>query len=407
MMKMSNHLKKQWIKLGLFLMACALGIAGIFFNRIELALIASLAMGFSFWNLKKKHSEEEDETIISDKDETGSGRLILTIALFIFAVLFGIGAVYFSKSPESGSLSLILWLTSIALIISAGIVFDRVDSFAWLKRIKQMSSEARRYLFIEIALVSVITEIALMLRATSLDHFPAGMHGDEGEIGMEALRVLGIGNPITPFGTGWASLPALFFYLPAGFISIFGRNEIGVRMVSALFGTLCIPLTYLIGRKFWGKLAGFTGAWLISVSHFNIHYSRLGVNCIEAVFFMLLFILLVLAPHSHNLSDQDRERNKSAYSIFPKDKFNITPYIAAGVTCGLAQYIGIYSRLIPLVALPLCIVLFIQKRINIIQIVILGLTAILVFAPWECITFNAQLILPAEWRLSPFLILSI
>jgi 4-amino-4-deoxy-L-arabinose transferase-like glycosyltransferase len=380
-MKMPNHLKKQWIKLGLFFIACTLGVASIFFNRIELALIASLTMGFSFWNLKENHLEKEDEIIASEKDEISSGRLILTITLFIFAILFGVGTIYFSKNPESGKLSLIPWLISIALLVSAGIIFDRMDLFAWLKRIENMSPEALRHVYIEIAVVSVITQIAFMLRATSLDHFPAVMHGDEGEIGMEALRVLGIGNPISPFDTGWASLPNLFFYLPAGFINIFGRNEIGLRMVSAIFGTLCIPLVYLIGRKFWGKLAGFTGAWLISVSHFNIHYSRLGVNCIEAPFFMILFILLFLAPYSRELSEEDQGRKKSDASNFLKDQFSISPHIAVGLTCGLAQYIGIYSWLIPLVALPLYLFQFIRKRINIIQIAVAAFTAALVFAP--------------------------
>ncbi|MBV5323432.1 glycosyltransferase family 39 protein, partial [bacterium] len=74
---------------------------------------------------------------------------------------------------------------------------------------------------------------------------------------------LGIGYPIIPFGIGWGLFPNLYYYMLAGSIHIFGRNEIGLRMVSALFGTFCVPLVYLIGRRFWGKLAGFTGAWLI------------------------------------------------------------------------------------------------------------------------------------------------
>ncbi len=380
---MSNRLnkKKQSNRLGLFFTACILGAASVFFNQLVLALLASLTMCCSFWNLIENRPEDENETIIPEKHEISSGRLILTAILFVLAILFGTGAVDFSKNPEAGSLSLILWLTSIILIILTGMVFDKANPFAWLKRIEKLPLKMRKHLFIEISIVAVITEIALFLRATDLDHFPAVMHGDEGEIGMEALRVLGIGNPIAPFGTGWAALPNLFFYLPAGAIHIFGRNEIGIRMVSALFGTLCIPLVYLIGRKFWGKLAGFSGAWLISISHFHIHYSRLGVNCIESAFFMLLFILLLLAPHSHDPPGQNQEWKKSDASIFPKAKFNITPYIAAGLTCGLAQYIGVYSRLIPLIALPLCIVLFMQKRINIIQIAILVFATILAFAP--------------------------
>jgi hypothetical protein len=115
--------KKQWIKVSLFFIAFISGYLGVFYNRIELALFASLAMGCFFWDLKDSSPEEKNEPIISDKHKIGPGRLILTIALFVFAVLFGIGGVYFSKNAESGTVSLILWLTSIALIILSGIAF--------------------------------------------------------------------------------------------------------------------------------------------------------------------------------------------------------------------------------------------------------------------------------------------
>ena len=379
--------------MSLFFIACVSGYIGVLYNRIELALFASLAMGCFFWNLKDSSPEKENETIISNKQKISPGRLIFTITLFVFAVLFGIGGVYFSKNPESGTVSLILWLTSIVLLLLAGIVFDEVKPFAWLKRIENLPLEERRQVFIEIALIIVITEIALFLRVTYLDYFPPSMHGDEGEMGMEALRVLGIGNPITPFGVGWGLFPNLFYYMQAGSIYIFGRNAIGLRMISALFGTACVPLVYLIGRKFWGKIAGFTGAWLIAVSHFNIQYSRLGLNNIESAFFMLLFILLFLSPLSDSFSSQNQEPKKSDTSNLLKGKFVIFPYIAAGLVCGLAQYMYLGSRLILLVALPLYIFLFISRRINIIQIAIVGLAAILVFAPLGMLYFqNPKLI---------------
>ncbi|MBV5323431.1 hypothetical protein JZU51_01525, partial [bacterium] len=96
----------------------------------------------------------------------------LTVTLFIAAVLSGMGAVYFSKNPESGTISLILWLTAIVLITLAGIIFDRVSPFTWLKRIKNLSPEAQKHLFIEAAMVFAITGVALLLRVTSLDRFP-------------------------------------------------------------------------------------------------------------------------------------------------------------------------------------------------------------------------------------------
>lgn len=388
-MDTQNHplQKKQWIKLGLFCIACILAINGIIFNQIIFALLASLAMCCSFWNLNEG-SSTQDDAIVLGKNEVTPTQLFFTIALFVAAILSEVGAVYFSGSQETAILSLILWLIAIALIMSAGIVFDWVNPFTGLKRIRGLSPESKKYLFIEVGLVTAITAIALLLRVTNLEVYPHVMHGDEGEMGMEALRVLGIGDPIPPFWVGWGLFPNLYYYMLAGSIHIFGRNEIGLRMVSALFGTFCVPLVYLIGRRFWGKLAGYTGAWLIAVSHFNINYSRFGLNNIESAFFMILFILLYLVPHFSNLPDQNREPGKFRASDLLNGKFNITPYIAAGLTCGLAQYMYLGSRLILLVALPLYILLFAKKRINIIQVVAVGVSAILALAPLGRVYFQ-------------------
>ena len=59
-------------------------------------------------------------------------------------------------------------------------------------------------------------------------------------------------------------------------------------MLSALVGTACVPLLYVVTREGWGRLAGFVAAWLMAVSHLHIHYSRLGFIFIESVAAMLL-----------------------------------------------------------------------------------------------------------------------
>lgn len=378
---MKNDLlrKYQLTRSGLFFAAVVLGVVSIFFNQLILAVLTSVLVYYSFGDQQDGLTEKETKATDLNKQEYPRNRTVFFGAIVVLAVAFDVGVVSMSRQLDHGSLPLFFWLISIGLVFIAGVVFDKVDFLAWLKQFRSLSPDARKSFFIEISIVAAITEIAFFLRAAELDHFPVMMHGDEGEIGMEALRVLGIGNPIDPFGTGWAALPNLFFYLMAGSISIFGRNEIGVRALSALFGILCVPLTYFVGKKFWGKAAGFTAAWLIAVSHFQIHYSRLGVNCIETPFFMLLFIFFLLPPDS-DISNKQREEIQS--NLISGDiKFRITPYIVAGLICGLAQYIGIYSRLIPVIALLLCIVLFNRKRANLIQIAALGFAAVLAFAP--------------------------
>jgi len=371
---MPNRLEKtQQMQAGTFLVACVFGVTGVLFDRLELVFIAAFLMAFCFWQVKESFVIVDRTSHRPEFGKINSGRWILVKIWLGLAILFGAAAVYFSTAAQSGTLSFILWLAMIVSLISAGIVFDQIASWLWLKKIKQMPPQAQRRLLIEILLLLLITEIALLLRVTHLNQLPLALHGDEGEVGMAALKILESGSPTSPFGVGWATLPSLFFYLPAGSIFLFGRNEVGLRMVSALFGALSVPLVYLIGRKFWGKIAGFTAAWLLAVSHFNIHYSRLGVNCIEAAFFMILFTLLLLAL----LSDGEQA---GAQNI-TKDSFTLSPFLFIGIIIGLAQYVGVYSRLIPLIGLPLYMVQLIRKRIHPTQFAATMLAAFLVFAP--------------------------
>jgi len=53
----------------------------------------------------------------------------------------------------------------------------------------------------EWVLVGGFTVLAFALRAYGLQHYPPPVHGDEGEMGMLALRVLD-GDGLPPFATG-------------------------------------------------------------------------------------------------------------------------------------------------------------------------------------------------------------
>jgi hypothetical protein len=225
-MKIGLLNKNQWIKLGTLFLACIIGFISVYTVRVELAIIASILMCYTFWNSKNDLSMQNAE-IKPDKIFLKPDQLILTITFLIYAILIGLGAAFFSTNLSSATISVILWVISVGLIVSAGIVFDRVKPFAWLTRVKNLDRKSRRNLFIEIAIVFTITGIALALRAINLDHFPFMMHGDEGEMGMESLRVLGIGDPINPFGLGWGPFPNLFIICRQVLFIFLGGMKLG------------------------------------------------------------------------------------------------------------------------------------------------------------------------------------
>jgi uncharacterized membrane protein len=57
-------------------------------------------------------------------------------------------------------------------------------------------------------------------------------------------------------------------------IQFFGTSEASTRLLPALFGTLSVLLTYVLGRELFGKRVGLVAALLTSLSAFQVYYSQ-------------------------------------------------------------------------------------------------------------------------------------
>ncbi len=89
----------------------------------------------------------------------------------------------------------------------------------------------------------------------------------------------------------WFARPG-HLYLLCLAMKIFGRDSVIVGpVVSAFFGTLCIPLIFLLGRRLYGNTAGLLGAAFFSLSGVQVLYSRSGLTEQDSLFFLLLALL--------------------------------------------------------------------------------------------------------------------
>jgi hypothetical protein len=122
---------------------------------------------------------------------------------------------------------------------------------------------------------------------------------------------------------------------------------------------LCIPLVYKLGRQGWGVVAGLAAAWLMTVSHLHIHFSRIGLNNIESTLAMLLFLALVTRIQPARL----------------------TLLAVSGLVVGLAQYLYYGSRVIPLIAVVLLFVFWQKKMVDLKQLAAFGLGVLIAYAP--------------------------
>jgi mannosyltransferase len=80
------------------------------------------------------------------------------------------------------------------------------------------------------------------------------------------------------------SNPPLYYALAWGWAKPFGSDEVGVRSLSALLGTLTVPLAYAIGAELSNRRAGLIAAALVAVNPMLIWYSQ------EARSYALLFL---------------------------------------------------------------------------------------------------------------------
>ena len=101
-------------------------------------------------------------------------------------------------------------------------------------------------------LVAGITLLGAFLRFWQLDVIPPGLHFDEAFHALQAREILATGR-VPVFLEGNFGVPPMFAALVSLSYGVFGQTPLALRAVSALVGTLTIPLLYLLVREVLGS----------------------------------------------------------------------------------------------------------------------------------------------------------
>ena len=114
----------------------------------------------------------------------------------------------------------------------------------------------------------------------------------------------GFGDMVSAVSAG-ESTPPLYYILAWVWSKVFGTGEVGLRSLSALFGTATIPLAFVLGREVAGRTAGLVAAALCAFNPLLIWYSQ------EARSYALLVLLsgLTLVAFLRLLDEPSPERN--------------------------------------------------------------------------------------------------
>lgn len=126
-------------------------------------------------------------------------------------------------------------------------------------------------------LVGTITLIAFVLRVIGLDGI-IRFFVDEIHFSHSARTLLTHNRPLIARFDEVIAFPWLYSYLESLTIGLFGRNLVGLRLISAIMGTLTIPAVYLLARALFNKPVALAAALLLATFPPHIHLSRLSLN---------------------------------------------------------------------------------------------------------------------------------
>jgi hypothetical protein len=189
-------------------------------------------------------------------------------------------------SPESSFVG-VLWMWIIGVV---WFLMAFVPSVPTRRALVNLSRRLYRRR-LELAGITALLLVALLVRVVDLGHIPVNLGGDEGTQGLASLELVKapLGNP---FSTGWYSVPTLSVFAYGVTMQIFGATVTGLRMLSVLVGVATVLSTFLLGRELWGWKVGWASAAVLACSHYHLHFSRLGSNQIGDGLFVTLALWL-------------------------------------------------------------------------------------------------------------------
>jgi hypothetical protein len=248
---------------------------------------------------------------------------VVLITLAIVASLIAGRESNRDPHPESFTFAIFMWLVSLVAFAAAFMPWHAIRNRS-APRLREGWMMLRPHLA-EVAWVAGVVLAAFILRAFDAGHIPINFGGDEAEMGLQARSFLE-GTLNNPFATSWYSHPTMFFFLQSLFLRTFGATVFGLRVFSAVLGTLAVLTSYLLVRQLHSRALAPVTAVLLATYPFHIQFSRLGLNNIaDPLWASAVFFLSIRAITTRRIGY----------------------FIAAGMALGFSQYFYHGVRLVP------------------------------------------------------------
>lgn len=227
--------------------------------------------------------------------------------------------------------------------------------------------------------------IAAGLRLWQIGSLPPGLHYDEAADTIIAQQIAR-GESFPLFVEAYTGKEVLFFYWAAAWMKLIGPSVFAMRLAAAMLGVLTVAVTYRVvyelfascllpparkkqprwgaSRDAGGKMVALLATIFIATSFWHVLMSRLGFRSIAEPFIQALALA----------------------ALFRGLRLNRWGWIAiAGALIGLNLYTYLAARLFPaaMAAIFFFLIAFDrgQRKLRVIQFLVMALAALIVFAP--------------------------
>jgi len=171
------------------------------------------------------------------------------------------------------------------------------------------------------AALAIIVALAVGLRLWRLGHW--GLEGDEIHTLRDSLNPR-LDNP----------RPLIYFLNYYLVRPVLPLNELGLRVLPALFGILAVPALYLVARPLIGARAGALAALLVTVNPYQVYLSQYGR------YWSCVFLLSAIYPFAIYVALRDHDRRAGAIGVVTGLLAIIAHPVAALPVGGMLLYYG-------------------------------------------------------------------
>jgi 4-amino-4-deoxy-L-arabinose transferase-like glycosyltransferase len=148
-------------------------------------------------------------------------------------------------------------------------------------------------------MVLLLTAIGAYLRLTNIGALSFRWDEDLSSLAVKAILETGV--PELPSGMMYLRGGA-FLYMMAASAQLFGFSEFSMRLPAAVFGIAMIPLVFVFARTLFGTRVGLVTAALLTISVWDIEFSRYARMYSPFAFFYIATLLCVFRYRVHSES---------------------------------------------------------------------------------------------------------